>query len=316
MLAGEERLMVAETGQRWHTRPFLKPLRVLPPRNSGRVLLLAGCVALLIPVILLLMFLLNGSRFVVEEAVPAMLVASAAGLIGIGLILLAARVLLTSVTQATQALGLARQGHDRPELPTDREGDYGQLLAETQYTLDYLEAVIKQLEVEATTDELTGMLNRRAGERRLRAALGTHKQGFRRLAVVLLDVDGLKTVNDRWGHAAGDAALAHLASALAEHVGDHGWVARWGGDEFLVVLEEPQSGERAEHILESVAREVGDTPLPVSEEGVAKLGISWGLSRPGPDDDNAAVVSRADAALYRAKQHSRSVTEPVSLPTP
>ncbi len=307
--------MVAESGQRWHTRPFLKPLRVLPPRKVGRGLLLAGCVALLIPVILIFMFLLSGSRFVVEEAVPAMLVACVAGLLGIGMILLSVRVLLTSVAQATQALGLARQGRDRPELPTDREGECGQLLAETQYTLDYLEAVIKQLEVEATTDELTGMLNRRAGERRLRAALGTHKQGFRRLAVVLLDVDGLKTVNDRWGHAAGDAALAHLASALAEHVGDHGWVARWGGDEFLVVLEEQQTGERAEEILEAVAREVAGTPLPVSNMGVAQLGISWGLSRPGPDDDNATVVSRADAELYRSKQRLREAADPVASPS-
>lgn len=307
--------MVAESGQRWHTRPFLKPLRVLPPRKAGRGLLLAGCVVLLIPVILILMFLLSGSRFVAEEAVPAMLVACIAGLLGVGLILLAVRVLLTSVAQATQALGLARQGRDRPELPTDREGECGQLLAETQYTLDYLEAVIKQLEVEATTDELTGMLNRRAGERRLRAALGTHKQGFRRLAVVLLDVDGLKTVNDRWGHAAGDAALAHLASALAEHVGDHGWVARWGGDEFLVVLEEQQTGERAEEILAAVAREVAGTPLPVSNMGVAQLGISWGLSRPGPDDDNATVVSRADAELYRSKQRLREAADPVASQT-
>lgn len=306
--------MVAESGERWRARPFLKPLRVLPPRSSGRGLLLAGSVALLIPVILLLMFLFNGSRFVAEEAVPAILVACAAGLLGFGLILLGVRVLLTSVAQATQALGLARQGRERPELPTDQDGECGQLLAETQYTLDYLEAVIKQLEVEATTDELTGMLNRRAGERRLRAALGTNKQGFRRLAVVLLDVDGLKTVNDRWGHAAGDAALAHLAAALAEHVGDHGWVARWGGDEFLVVMEEQQSGDQAEQILEAVSQEVAGTPFPVTDDGVAQLGISWGLSRPGPDDDNAAVVSRADAALYRSKQRSRSTAEPYPLP--
>ena len=91
-------------------------------------------------------------------------------------------------------------------------------------------------------------------------------------------------------------------------------MARWGGDEFLVVLEEQQSGERAEQILEAVATEVAGTPLPVTADGVAKLGISWGLSRPGPDDDNATVVSRADAALYRAKQRTRGETESYPLP--
>lgn len=308
--------MVAETGQRWRTRPLLRPLRVLPPRGSTRGLLLAGGIILLAPVILGLLVLLDRSRYVTDAGMPVLVVAIGAGVLGIGLTMVAVSMLRASIAQATQALGLARQGRDRPELAADQGGESGRLLAETQSTLDYLEAVIKQLEVEATTDELTGMLNRRAGERRLRAALGTQKQGFRRLAVVLLDVDGLKTVNDRWGHAAGDAALAHLASALAEHVGDHGWVARWGGDEFLVVLEEQQTGERAEQILESVAREVAGTPLPVTEDGVAQLGISWGLSRPGPEDDNAAVVSRADAALYRSKQRSRGAGDPVAFPTP
>jgi diguanylate cyclase (GGDEF)-like protein len=160
--------------------------------------------------------------------------------------------------------------------------------------------------MEAATDELTNMLNRRAGERHLRAALNSPHQPTERLAVALLDVDGLKAVNDRWGHAAGDAALVHLVAVLNRHVGSQGWIARWGGDEFLVVLTESDGADPAESILKAVATEVAATPLAVAGAGQARLGVSWGLVWPTQGEGTDNVVGRADAALYRAKHQMRA----------
>lgn len=305
-IAGEkERSVAAETVMGWRPRAHLKLSRLLLPRNYFGKVLLVTLIGILLPKVALLIYLFRIVQIDLAEAWPGLLVALGATLLGAGCVLLVLRALLAPVAIATRALRLARLGRGLPTLPTDLDDEGGRLLAETQHTLHHFDAVIKRLELEAATDELTGTLNRRAGERRLRAALGASHQSGHQLAVVLLDVDGLKRVNDRWGHAAGDAALAHLASTLIQHVGVKGWVARWGGDEFLVVLVEAGEREQTETVLASVARNVAAAPLPVVGAGDTRLGVSWGLARAMPGEGTANVVERADAALYSAKQRSR-----------
>ncbi|MBA2519948.1 MAG: GGDEF domain-containing protein [Chloroflexia bacterium] len=300
-----ERSGAATIESDWRPRAYRGLSRLLPPRGYVGKVLLVAFVGTHIPLAVLVVYLLGVSRFSPAEAFPLLLVALGATLLGSALTLLALRVLVAPVALASRALRQARLGGERLALPTNLEDEGGRLLAETQHTLDTLDAVIARLEQEAATDELTGMLNRRAGERRLRLALAAPHGERERLAVALLDVDGLKAVNDRWGHAAGDAALARLAAALSQHVGDHGWVARWGGDEFLVVLMEHDDGPAAGAVLMAVRKEIAAAPLPMVRAGERRLGISWGLSWPVPGEDLATVVERADAALYRAKQRSR-----------
>jgi diguanylate cyclase (GGDEF)-like protein len=246
------------------------------------------------------------ARLTWTEAMPMVLVTLGATLLGSAATLIILRALLTPVALASRALHLARLGGERPVLPTELTDEGGRLLAETQRTLDYLDAMIERLELEAATDELTNMLNRRAGERHLQAALTAPHQPSERLAVALLDVDGMKAINDRWGHAAGDAALVHLVSVLNQHVGGQGWIARWGGDEFLVVLTEAGGADAAETILKAVADEVAATPLAVAGTGQARLGVSWGLVWAMQDESTPNVIGRADAALYRAKHQGRT----------
>lgn len=249
----------------------------------------------------LLRIVLSGPR----EAPPMLVMGLGAALLSSMLTLVALRALVMQVAFASRALRLGRLSRQQSIRGSDPEDERNELLAETHHTLDYLNAVIKRLEREAATDELTGMLNRRAGERRLQAALDAPRGTEEQLAVALLDVDGLKAVNDGWGHAAGDAALKHMASKLIQHVGDRGWVARWGGDEFLVVLVEKGEDEPAETLLMAMARELAASPLPVARTGEARLGVSWGLAWPTSGEASASVVERADSVLYRAKRRPR-----------
>ncbi len=101
----------------------------------------------------------------------------------------------------------------------------------------------KQWSYEASHDSLTGLLNRREMERRMQTALENAVIDRSTLAVVMIDLDGFKSVNDRFGHSAGDDFLRHVASSLRESVRAGDLIARFGGDEFLVMLE--RTGEDA-----------------------------------------------------------------------
>ena len=158
-------------------------------------------------------------------------------------------------------------------------------------------------------DALTGLYNRRRFDEKLREDFLLFQRGGRAFAVLMIDVDHFKRINDTYGHPAGDAVLQHLAGVIADSVRTTDFVARYGGEEFLVLLPEPQQGEEALVVAEKIRRAVAAEPFPM----VGHLTVSLGLSRANLDDAaGAEVVQRADQGLYLAKQQGRNRT--VSVP--
>jgi diguanylate cyclase (GGDEF)-like protein len=153
-----------------------------------------------------------------------------------------------------------------------------------------------ELRLRATRDGLTGLLNR---VEFLRAAQRHVDRGVpgRVPAVVVADLDSFKSLNDRFGHAAGDAALTAFADACREVLGPDAVVGRLGGDEFALLL--PQ-GDRAEDVAGAVSRRYRDRgdliPLPT---------ISFGIAPAAPGEQVSAIVTHADIALYQAKAAGR-----------
>ena len=153
-------------------------------------------------------------------------------------------------------------------------------------------------------DALTGLINRRAAdevleqeERRVRRLAG-------RLAVLMIDIDHFKRLNDAHGHAVGDRALQHLAAVMASQLRDVDHLARWGGEEFVAVLP-ATSAEEAEHIAQRLCERVRQVPL-VHEGRRLALTASVGVSDwQGADDCLPDLLARADRALYRAKDQGR-----------
>lgn len=164
-------------------------------------------------------------------------------------------------------------------------------------TLAYVERATETLTAQARSDSLTGVANRRAFDERLdeeraRAARLPHT-----FAVVLLDLDGLKSLNDTRGHAAGDRALMTLAEALHGQARGIDLVARIGGDEFALVLPEVDRAG-AEAFVHRLVRAVGREAV----DGHA-LSVSAGVALYPDDGGEAAVLLRhADDALYCAKR--------------
>jgi diguanylate cyclase (GGDEF)-like protein len=153
--------------------------------------------------------------------------------------------------------------------------------------------LLRRHEALAATDSLTGCPNRRAFLERLDGAIVAAGTG-RRAAVCLIDLDGFKAVNDRDGHAAGDAALRSVTAALTGAVRESDTVARLGGDEFAVLADvnvTMDADELAERLREAVAAAGCDCGVTASV-GVALVDAS---------DDVNLLLHRADAAMYRAK---------------
>jgi diguanylate cyclase (GGDEF)-like protein/PAS domain S-box-containing protein len=155
----------------------------------------------------------------------------------------------------------------------------------------------------AESDALTGLANRRLLTDRLRLALARARRSGAQVAVLYLDIDRFKEINDRFGHAAGDALLKDFAARLRASVRATDTVARFGGDEFVVLLDDLKEREHALRVAEKV---VGDCRQPLRLEGgeviaTASIGVAYAT----PAISEEALLKSADAALYDAKADGR-----------
>ena len=162
----------------------------------------------------------------------------------------------------------------------------------------------RRIERLAHYDVLTGLPNRVLLVDRLEQELARARRSERAFAVLMFDLDGFKQVNDTWGHAAGDAALAIVGERSRQCVRASDTVGRLGGDEFLAILPET-AREGALQVAEKL-REALALPYPLAE-AVATMGVSIGVAYFGVHGDNAQALTRAaDAALYEAKRRGKN----------
>lgn len=154
---------------------------------------------------------------------------------------------------------------------------------------------------QAMHDSLTGLLNRRAGELQLERAFMTAREGRKSFCVILADVDHFKRVNDTFGHPAGDAVLRRVAETLRTGVRASDSAARWGGEEFLLILPYCQREAamlQAERLRERVAG--------VDQAAVGRVTVSMGVAELQPGETLSGLMDRVDQALYQAKHDGRN----------
>ena len=152
-------------------------------------------------------------------------------------------------------------------------------------------------------DALTGLPNRRAFDEELAREVARAARSGKPLAVVVLDVDRFKGVNDTYGHAAGDAVLREIAARAATAVRAGDFVARIGGEEFAVLLQATDLAG-ARELAERVRSAVGAAPFPTGA-GPLAVTASLGCAVLSPEESPEALVARADARLYDAKRGGR-----------
>jgi diguanylate cyclase (GGDEF)-like protein len=157
---------------------------------------------------------------------------------------------------------------------------------------------------QALYDNLTGLPNRSLFNDQMRIRLEQARLRNDGMAILLLDLNGFKEVNDTLGHAVGDHLLQAIAGRLSAYLGETSLVARLGGDEFAILIQ-PGNSALASAAAETIAACL--TPPITVDDMTIQAGASTGIALfPGDGDDGASLLRRADAAMYEAKQSGRS----------
>ncbi|MCK4176325.1 diguanylate cyclase domain-containing protein [Aciditerrimonas ferrireducens] len=185
-----------------------------------------------------------------------------------------------------------------------RSGSETELVV-TLRSIDHHRALAEQLQVLARSDALTGLANRRGALEDLEVLLDRWRVAGKapavgQVAVLFVDLDGFKVVNDTLGHGAGDDVLVEAGRRLRGCVRRGDLVARWGGDELLVVLADPPDQAFVDRVAERVAAALAE-PF-ATRAGPASLQASVGVALAAPGEGAEEVVRRADRAMYAKKQ--------------
>ncbi|HEY4253860.1 MAG TPA: diguanylate cyclase [Roseomonas sp.] len=183
--------------------------------------------------------------------------------------------------------------------------DFNALLDELQVWEKHLQRENASLVHQASHDSLTGLPNRVLFARQLAWAIQEAQVTGNRVAVLFLDCDNFKEVNDRLGHAAGDAVLVAIATELRTKLRAGDLVTRFGGDEFVVLLAPLRRAEDAGRIADSIIASMAQ-PIPLPAGGTATVSLSAGIAVfPDHAEDANVLIHLADAAMYRAKRSQR-----------
>jgi diguanylate cyclase (GGDEF)-like protein len=212
-----------------------------------------------------------------------------------------------------KAVALAAEDLSDPELLTPLPGRTGHAL---QASVDTLAIRIRERELQrqllhdaATHDALTGLLNRAAVFDFLTNDVSRRREAGETVAVLFIDLDGLKPLNDTYGHEAGDTAILATGTALMQATNDCDVVGRLGGDEFLVILCHEHSCD-GDTVVERIRTSVSECRIPVQDMMVpleASVGVA--LAQCDADTDPMLLVRQADEAMYEAKKTARAIRD-------
>ncbi|AVF05314.1 MULTISPECIES: PleD family two-component system response regulator [Devosia] len=174
-----------------------------------------------------------------------------------------------------------------------------------RYAMELRESVNNTMAL-AVTDELTGLYNRRYFDRHLNVMLSKAQEQDRDIALMILDIDHFKAVNDNHGHDVGDAVLREFAARLRRNIRGVDLACRFGGEEFVVLMPDTDTGQ-AEAVAERVRQSMVEKPFEVGPTRPLSVTVSAGVAlKESQADTPETLVKRADVALYRAKREGRN----------
>ena len=278
-----------------------------PKTYRGKIMLVAF-LGTHVPLLALALYLLHSSPVGIGTALRILALVWVVTLLGAAATLLALRALLAPVGLTSSAMERYLDNRAMPELPTGFSDEAGGLMARVQHAIEHLDSTIRSLEGLSGTDHLTGLPNRREGEGRLAKDLARAGHGGAELlTVAVADLNKFKAINDTHGHQAGDECIRHVAEVVRRNVREGDWLARWGGDEFVLALWDASVVFAApEAVLGRINAALRESPvrLPGGEELV--LSISVGAHRYAGESDVRELLAKADAAMYQAKREGRA----------
>jgi diguanylate cyclase (GGDEF)-like protein len=281
--------------------PLYDLLSRLPgPRRVAHKILLVALLGALTPLFTLAVYVL----FFTEKGsfdLATLLVLMVGTLLGVAITLFAFQALLTPIGAVGKALAAFEKAHGLPNFGMRYDGEIAELNNDAQFSLSSLRHSIEHLEAGAQTDLLTRLPNRQGAGARL-DRMGLDDENPRALLMLFIDLEGFGKINETHGRAVGDRVLQHVGDLLTASLRERDWVARWGDDEFLLVL---SNNDRQD--VAGLTGRLRDQlkALPVDDAGtlVLDVGFCAGAAYLEPGMTADELVERADEARHHAKQN-------------
>lgn len=186
-------------------------------------------------------------------------------------------------------------------LNRDKKDELGYLIYWFNKLSDKLEQSYSELERVSITDKLTGLNNRNRTDQYFAQKLLQAEKSGAVFHVALLDIDHFKIINDTYGHQTGDRVLQKFAQILRDNAHEHDFIGRWGGEEFILILDASELTE-AEKSVETLRLSIAETAF----DNVGHITASFGLTGTNAGEQQNTIIKRADDALYQAKKHGRN----------
>jgi diguanylate cyclase (GGDEF)-like protein len=270
--------------------------------NYAAKFALAAIVGVLIPLVVFIVYLMlsRADWQAMYPVLAALVLACFAGFLGTMWIV---RELLVPIDLTTEALRSFIDSRKLPDLPLHFPDRAGRLMEGTQYTLTQLSETIKRLERVSDTDDLTGIYNRRAGEKRLAEEVARAERDLQSFQLAFFDINHFKSINDRHGHSSGDACISHVAALLQLNTRRGDWVARWGGDEFVVGLHRNRA---LKMVMERIMKAISSSPCEIAPGLELRVSVACGVAEYRFGSGSLGVLADADMAMYAAKQFAHA----------
>lgn len=212
------------------------------------------------------------------------------------------RSIIAPLMNLKEAAGKISKSDYSFRIPIRKRDEIGAVSAAFNDMASSVEKANHRLEIESSRDGLTGVMNRKYFVIRLREEISRYDRYRHPFSLLLLDVDKLKRINDKFGHQSGDKALCYLAAATVKSLRPTDGIARFGGDEFAVILSETGADEAlisAERIIDSTRQ----NKVIIDQVNSINISISIGISNfPADASSEDEIFSAADKALYEAKK--------------
>lgn len=226
----------------------------------------------------------------------ALLLASFAGFLGTLWLL---REILVPVDLTAEALRGYLETRKLPDLPVNFPDQAGRLMEGTQYTLTQLNETINRLERVSDSDDLTGIYNKRAGEKRLMEEIARAERDLESFQFALFDVNDFRAINEAHGHSAGDACLSHVAALLQLNVRRGDWVASWGADEYIVGLHRNRA---LRQVMDRIVAAIAASPCEISPGQELVISVSAGVAEYRFGTGKAGLLADSERAMLEAKR--------------
>lgn len=207
------------------------------------------------------------------------------------------REILAPIDLTAEALRAYLESRALPDLPVHYPDQAGRLMEGTQYTLTQLNATISRLELTSDADDLTGLYNRRAGEKRLMEEVARAERDLETFQFALVFLNGLDPVIAANGHSAGDACIMHAASILQLNTRRGDWIARWTLDTFVLGLHRSRAPKL---VTERILHAFAASPCEIAAGKEITLSVSIGAAEYRFGSGKAGILADADRALQPA----------------